>query len=68
MFVGIRQIPIVTTPPDIALFERLLGDGSDLGSAIRYVAEPVAPFVGDGKALTFIDYSVKQVQRWPIVM
>ena len=22
--------------------------------------------VGDGKALTFIDYSVKQVQRWPI--
>lgn len=22
--------------------------------------------VGDGKALTFIDYSVRQVQRWPI--
>ena len=22
--------------------------------------------VGDGKALTFVDYSVKQVQRWPI--
>jgi leader peptidase (prepilin peptidase) / N-methyltransferase len=47
MFVGIRQIPIVTTPPDIALFERLLGDGSDLGSAIHYVAEPAPRGLAD---------------------
>ena len=35
---------------------------------IRFQYEKGVPFliVGDGKALTFVDYSVKQVQRWPI--
>ena len=35
---------------------------------IRFQYQPGVPFliVGDGRALTFIDYSVKQVQRWPI--
>jgi outer membrane lipoprotein-sorting protein len=35
---------------------------------IRFQYEKGVPLliVGDGKALTFIDYSVKQVQRWPI--
>lgn len=35
---------------------------------IRFQYEKGVPIliVGDGKALTFIDYSVKQVQRWPI--
>jgi outer membrane lipoprotein-sorting protein len=35
---------------------------------IRFQYEPSIPLllVSDGKALTFIDYSVKQVQRWPI--
>ncbi len=35
---------------------------------IRFQYQPDVPIliVGDGHALTFIDYSVKQVQRWPI--
>jgi outer membrane lipoprotein-sorting protein len=35
---------------------------------IRFQYQKNVPIliVGDGKALTFIDYSVKQVQRWPI--
>ena len=35
---------------------------------IRFQYEKPVPLliVGDGSALTFIDYSVKQVQRWPI--
>ncbi len=35
---------------------------------IRFQYQKGVPLliVGDGKALTFVDYSVKQVQRWPI--
>lgn len=35
---------------------------------VRFQYEKNVPLliVGDGKALTFIDYSVRQVQRWPI--
>jgi outer membrane lipoprotein-sorting protein len=35
---------------------------------VRFQYEKGVPIliVGDGHALTFIDYSVKQVQRWPI--
>lgn len=35
---------------------------------IRFQYAPGIPLliVGDGKALTFVDYSVKQVSRWPI--
>src|SRR5215831_15716397 len=40
MFAGIRDILIITTPPDRPLFERLLGDGSDLGLRFAYAAQP----------------------------
>jgi glucose-1-phosphate thymidylyltransferase len=40
MFAGIRDILIVTTPPDRPLFERLLGDGSQLGLRFAYAAQP----------------------------
>ncbi|MBC2670248.1 outer membrane lipoprotein carrier protein LolA [Novosphingobium piscinae] len=35
---------------------------------IRFQYQPGVPLliVGDGKALTLVDYEVKQVQRWPI--
>lgn len=35
---------------------------------VRFQYEKSVPFliVGDGRALTFIDYQVRQVQRWPI--
>ena len=39
MFAGIRDILIITTPQDQALFERLLGDGSDLGLRFSYAKQ-----------------------------
>jgi glucose-1-phosphate thymidylyltransferase len=36
---GISQILIVTTPDDRVLFERLLGDGSQLGLHLRYAVQ-----------------------------
>jgi glucose-1-phosphate thymidylyltransferase len=39
MFAGIRDILIITTPQDRPLFERLLGDGSDLGLRFAYAAQ-----------------------------
>jgi glucose-1-phosphate thymidylyltransferase len=42
MFAGIREILVITTPNDQHLFERLLGNGFDLGLRICYAtqAEP----------------------------
>jgi glucose-1-phosphate thymidylyltransferase len=39
MFAGIRDILIIITPQDQPLFERLLGDGSDLGLRFSYAAQ-----------------------------
>jgi len=39
MFAGIREILIVTTPRDMPLFERLLGDGSDFGLQLFYIGQ-----------------------------
>ncbi len=39
MFAGIREILIITTPEDQHLFQRLLGDGSDLGLKFSYAAQ-----------------------------
>ena len=36
MLTGIRDILVITTPIDRNQFERLLGDGSDLGISIKY--------------------------------
>jgi glucose-1-phosphate thymidylyltransferase len=39
MFAGIREILIITTPMDRHLFERLLGDGAQLGLKISYATQ-----------------------------
>jgi len=39
MFGGIRDILVISTPPDQPLFQRLLGDGSDLGLNFSYATQ-----------------------------
>lgn len=50
MLAGIREVLIITTPEDQAGFQRLLGDGSELGMRFDYVVQP-SP---DGLAQAFI--------------
>src|SRR4051795_11027851 len=40
MNAGIREILVITTPEDQSGFQRLLGDGSDLGIEIGYAVQP----------------------------
>jgi glucose-1-phosphate thymidylyltransferase len=40
MMAGIRQALVITTPEDSTQFQRLLGDGSELGMSISYAPQP----------------------------
>jgi glucose-1-phosphate thymidylyltransferase len=39
MLAGIRDILLITTPEDVGQFQRLLGDGSQVGISIRYTVQ-----------------------------
>jgi|SRR5579871_379935 len=40
LLAGIRDILLITTPQDQALFQRLLGEGSDFGVSFTYAVQP----------------------------
>ncbi len=50
MLAGIQDILIITTPEDLAAFQRLLGDGADFGIRLQYAVQPKP----DGLAQAFI--------------
>jgi glucose-1-phosphate thymidylyltransferase len=63
MLAGIRDILIISTPHDLPMFERALGDGRDIGINLTYAAQPKP----EGLAQAFI-IGAAHIGRDPVAL
>ena len=74
LYSGIKQILIISTPHDLPLFEKLLGDGSRLGCRFEYKAQEVPnglaqafvlgeQFIGKDKVCLVLGDNIFQMKR-----
>ena len=75
MNAGIREVLIITTPEDQAGFQRLLGDGADVGIEISYAVQPRpeglaqafiigADFIGDQPVALVLGDNISTAAAW----
>ena len=74
LYSGIKEILIISTPHDLPLFERLLGDGSRIGCKFEYKVQEIpnglaqafvlgAEFIGNDKVCLVLGDNIFQMKR-----